>query len=234
MSRSKVGAASEGMVPAPKEGAAEAADSTQDLVSMMKTMMNDIGQIRNEMGQMKNQIISCVDRLELKMNHIAGKACVEEDMSGERSRPAAEDGVIRNTPFHGTHTLPSRPHEEQQSTGHQEEEQDQAPAPRPGDCIEEGSHPDGESIRRGLVYDTASMNPYDTETSNLVQKRHIGQPETNLAPVSRPNELTLRDPLRSESLKGEPVSRTVKYPSSKKRRPPRRLTCRRDGVFRLR
>ena len=106
MLRSKVGAASEGMVPAPTEGAAEAADSTQDLVSMIKTMMNTL-----------EEISSRVDRLAMKMQQPAGSAGVEEDMSGERSRPAAEDGVIRNTPFHGTHTLPSRPHEEQQSTG---------------------------------------------------------------------------------------------------------------------
>ena len=56
MSRSKVGATSEGMVPAPKEGAAEAADSTQDLVSMMKTMINGMEHMINRM-----------EALELKM-----------------------------------------------------------------------------------------------------------------------------------------------------------------------
>ena len=42
MSRSKVGATSEGKVTAPKEGAAEAADSAQNLVSMMETMMKNV------------------------------------------------------------------------------------------------------------------------------------------------------------------------------------------------
>ena len=50
MLRSKVGAASEGMVPAPTEGAAEAADSTQDLVSMIKTMMNEMDKMQNEIN----------------------------------------------------------------------------------------------------------------------------------------------------------------------------------------
>ena len=78
------------------------------------------------------QINSCLQALEMKVQHSAGNAGVE-DMSGERSEPAAEDGVIRNTPHDGTRMLPPRPDEEQQSTGLQEEEQDQVPASRPGD-----------------------------------------------------------------------------------------------------
>ena len=49
MSRSKVGATSEGKVPAPKEGAAEAADSARDLVSMMETMMKNMQQISSRL-----------------------------------------------------------------------------------------------------------------------------------------------------------------------------------------
>ena len=111
MLRSKVGATSEGMVPVQKEGAVEAVVSTHDLVSMMKTMMNGMKQMNN-----------CMESFVIKVNHLSGKAGVEEDIFGERSQPAAEDGEIRNTPYNGTHTLPPRPHEEQQSTGHQEEE----------------------------------------------------------------------------------------------------------------
>ena len=44
-----------------------------------------------------------------------------------------------------------------------------------------------------------------------MQKRHIGQPGTNLAPVSRTDEPTFRDPLRSESLNGEPVIRSTGF-----------------------
>jgi len=40
---------------------------------------------------------------------------------------------------------------------------------------------------------------------------HIGQPENNLALVSRPDEPTLRDSLRSESLNGEPVLRSTGF-----------------------
>ena len=61
MSRSKVGATSEGMVPAPKEGAAEAADSAPDLFSMMKTMMNNMEQVN-----------SCLQALDMKVLHPAG------------------------------------------------------------------------------------------------------------------------------------------------------------------
>ena len=55
------------------------------------------------------------------------------------------------------------------------------------------------------------MNPFVTKTSNFVQTPHIGQPETNLAPVSKSDEPTLRDPLRSESLDGELVLRSTGF-----------------------
>ena len=133
----------------------------------------------------------------------------EEDTGSTLRQGVSKDGEIRNTPHDGTRTLPPRPDGEQQSTGLQEEEQGQAPASRPGDCIEKGSNPGGESNPGGLVYDTAPLNPFDTKNSNLVQTSHIGQPETNLAPVSRPGEPTLRGLLRSESLNGEPVLRST-------------------------
>ena len=44
-----------------------------------------------------------------------------------------------------------------------------------------------------------------------MQIPRICQPETNLARVSRPDEQTLRDPLRSESLNGEQVLRSTGF-----------------------
>ena len=67
MSRSKVGVASEGKVPAPKEGAAEAADSARDLVSMMETMMKYMEQTINErMTKVINQMDNVLQASEQK------------------------------------------------------------------------------------------------------------------------------------------------------------------------
>ena len=118
---------------------------------MMKTMMDKI-----------DKLTSHVEMLVMKEEHPAGNAGVKEEMSGERSKPAALDGVIRNTPHDGPRTLPPRSDEEQQSTGLHEEEQSQAPASRPGDSNKKGSNPGGESIRGGLVHDTVPSKLFDT------------------------------------------------------------------------
>ena len=61
---------------------------------MMKTMMDNMEQIN-----------SYLQALEMKVQHLAGNAGIEEEMSGERSEPAAEDGVTRITPHDGTRTV---------------------------------------------------------------------------------------------------------------------------------
>ena len=87
MSRQKKGATSEGKVTALKEGVAEAPDSTPDLVSMMKTILDKLDKFSHR-----------VQALELKEQHPAGNPSVPELRSGERSRSSARVGEEGITP----------------------------------------------------------------------------------------------------------------------------------------
>ena len=139
-------------------------------------MMKTLNERLNKMINRLDNILQASEQ-----QYSSGLAGIQEaDSRNMQRQGVSKDGVTRNTPQYGTHTLPPRPDGEQQSTGLQEEEQGQEPASRPDDCIEEGSNPGGESIRGGLVHDTAPSNPFDTKTSSLVQTPRIGQPETNL------------------------------------------------------
>ena len=175
----------------------------------------------------------------LKKPSYGGQTWVQKETKSTQRHGASKAGVIRDTPQARTHTVQG---EDQQDIGHHEEKQDLVQASSPSYRDRKGSNPDGESIRgRGGAYSfvaclsrmpidhaslasrgrvvqhAAPLNPFATNTSNLVQT----------------SCLAARASIESRYRRA-PVSSTVKYPSSWKRRPPRRPILSRDGVFRPR
>jgi len=165
-----------------------------------------------------------------------GQAGVQEETSTQRNG-ASKDRITRNTPQTGTHTLQG---EGQPSTGHHEEEQDQVPVFRLGHRDEKGSEPGGESFRGGFLKKQhlrtlPSRKPQKCTSSNQVVNMKIilfqlfnlstgtitGMP----APMSQLSEFRLAARVSMWSrYRRAPVSKKVKYPSSRKRRPTLRST----------
>ena len=113
------------------------------------------------------------ERLErMAKTRSAAQAEVLEETSTQR-HGASKVGVTQNTPQTGTHMLQGKG---QPRTGHHEEEQDQVPASRPGYRDEKRSEPGGESIRGGIVRDTAPSNPSEPQTSETVSYTHLTLP----------------------------------------------------------
>ena len=95
----------------------------------------------------------CLERM--AKTRSAVQAGVLEETNTQR-HGTSKDGVTQNTPQTGTCMLQGKG---QLSTGHHEEDQHHVPATRPGYRDEKGSEPGGESIRGGIIKDTAHSNP---------------------------------------------------------------------------
>ena len=93
----------------------------------------------------------------------AAQAEVLQETSTQR-HGASKVGVTQDTPQTGTRMLQGKG---QPSTGHNEEDQDQVPASRPGYRKEKGSEPGGESIRGGIVRNTAPSNLSEPQSSEI-------------------------------------------------------------------
>lgn len=146
----------------------------------------------------------------------------KEDTKYTHRHDAFKDGVVRNTPQDGTHTLQG---EEQQGTGHQEAEQDLVSASSLGSHAEKGSNPGVESIRVEVVQDTAHSDPFGTKFSDLYQQQSGRHYDLHSSIVQ---------PVEGDQNRGSPILRTIKYPSNRERRLPHHLIRRKYGMFHLR
>ena len=108
------------------------------------------------------------ERLErMAKTRSTAQAEVLEDTSTQR-HGASNVGVTQNTPQTGTRMLQGKG---LPRNGHHEEEQDQVPVSRLGYRDEKRSEPGGESIRGGIVNDTAPLNPSEPQTSHAYRQQ---------------------------------------------------------------
>lgn len=134
------------MVPAPNEEAAETADSKIDLLSMIKIVVEMMGDIIDNMIQRSEQQYYL---------DLAGDQ--ERKESSFQRQVASRDGMFQKyiiSPSTGIHTIHRRPVEEQRGARHHEQKRDPIPASRSGSWENEKEpSPDGESM--GIYRDYA-------------------------------------------------------------------------------